>query len=86
MCYMLEENIALHKPTWQEHPWSDDRFYRGENAVDGIYKDRSANGGKCTISANNESTALWRVDLGSVVSISHIVIYYRTDNKPGMKI
>nr|XP_034320251.1 receptor-type tyrosine-protein phosphatase T [Crassostrea gigas] len=76
------ENIALGKPTWQEHPWPDDRYYRGKNAVDGLYSDRSIQGGKCTISANNKSTATWRVDLGSVVSISHIDIYYRTDNKP----
>lgn len=84
MCYMLEENVALGKTTWQEHPWPDDRYYRGENAVDGMLSDRSANGGKCTVSANNKRTATWRVDLGSVVSISHIVIYYRTDNKPSM--
>lgn len=84
MWLMLEENIALGKPTWQEHPWPDDRYYRGKNAVDGLYSDRSIQGGKCTISANNKSTATWRVDLGSVVSISHIDIYYRTDNKPSM--
>lgn len=84
MWLMLEENIALGKPTWQEHPWPDDRFYHGNNAVDGLYSDRSIEGSQCTTSANNKSTATWRVDLGSVVSISHIDIYYRTDNKPSM--
>lgn len=84
MWLMLEENIALGKPTWQEHPWPDDRYYHGNNAVDGLYSDRSITGGQCTTSANDKSTATWRVDLGSVVSISHIDIYYRTDNKPSM--
>lgn len=84
MWLLLEENIALGKPTWQEHPWPDDRYYRGKNAVDGLYSDRSIQGDQCTISANKKSTATWRVDLGSVVSISHIDIYYRTDNKPSM--
>uniref|UniRef100_A0A8W8NVC3 protein-tyrosine-phosphatase n=1 Tax=Magallana gigas TaxID=29159 RepID=A0A8W8NVC3_MAGGI len=38
------ENIALDKPTWQEHPWSDPRYYSGDNAVDGLYTDRSLTG------------------------------------------
>ncbi|XP_065922372.1 uncharacterized protein [Magallana gigas] len=76
------ENIALGKPTWQEHPWPDPRYYSGDNAVDGLYNDRSLPGGQCSVSAINQYTATWRVDLGNVFSISHINIYYRTDNQP----
>lgn len=82
--FFLKENIALGKPTWQEHPWPDPRYYSGDNAVDGLYNDRSLPGGQCSVSAINQYTATWRVDLGNVFSISHINIYYRTDNQPSM--
>lgn len=50
--------------------------------MDGDYSDRSAAGGQCSISADNNYTeATWGVDLGEVVSISHIDIFYRTDNE-----
>nr|XP_034316027.1 uncharacterized protein LOC117685671 isoform X1 [Crassostrea gigas] len=76
------ENLALGKPTWEQHPWPEtDADFGSENAVDGLYTDRGQ-GGQCTISENKQSTAEWRVDLGSVVSISHIDIHYRTDNIP----
>nr|XP_034316532.1 uncharacterized protein LOC105326226 [Crassostrea gigas] len=76
------ENLALGKPTWEQHPWPEtDVDFGSENAVDGLYTDRGQ-GGQCTISENKQSTAEWRVDLGSVVSISHIDIHYRTDNIP----
>ena len=72
--------MALNKPTWQEHPYSKDQW--GANlAVDGQYADRSAQGGQCTISANYQPTTLRWVDLGEILDVSHIVIYYRTDNK-----
>lgn len=47
--------------------------------MDGKYTDRRAHGGQCTISNDGKQTAEWRVDLGSVVSISRIDIYYRIE-------
>lgn len=82
--YYLKENIALGKPTWQEHPWSDPNYYSGDNAVDGLYTDRSLTGRQCSMSANDQYTATWRVDLGNVFRISYINIYYRTENKISM--
>uniref|UniRef100_A0A8W8NUC7 Multiple epidermal growth factor-like domains 10 n=1 Tax=Magallana gigas TaxID=29159 RepID=A0A8W8NUC7_MAGGI len=78
------ENIALNKPTWQQHPWHEsDRDFGSENAVDGFYTDRGT-GGQCTINNDGQYTAEWRVDLGNVLSISYINIYYRTQNEnPG---
>lgn len=78
--YFFKENIALGKLTWQEHPWPDPYYYRGDNAVDGFYNDRSLTGRQCSMSAKDQYTATWRVDLGNVFSISHINIYYRTNN------
>ena len=78
--------MALGKQVWEDLPWLSNQNWRGENAVDGRYTDRSALGGQCVISENGASTATWRVDLGGVVSISHIDIYYRTDNMPRMTI
>ena len=77
--------MALSKPVWEDQPWPDywrGESWRGEKAVDGNYTDRSAAGGQCTLSDNYKYRATWMVDLGGVVSISHIDIYYRTDNLP----
>lgn len=80
--FIYTENLALHQPTWEQYPWPDtSRDFGSEHAVDGMYDDRGANGGQCTISDDGKYTATWRVDLGKVVSISHIDIYYRTDNQ-----
>lgn len=77
------ENLALRRPAWEQHPWPyTDQDYGSHNAVDGDYSDRSAAGGQCSISADSNYTeATWGVDLGEVVSISHIDIFYRTDNE-----
>lgn len=74
-------NLALRKPTWENNPWPElERDYGSENAGDGMYKNRSDAGGQCTISDDGKYTAEWRVNLGSVVNIKHIIIYYRTDH------
>lgn len=81
------ENIALEKPVWEQYPWPDKGIdYGSENAVDGLYSNREASGGQCTISDGGKYTATLRIDLGEVASISYINIYYRTDNLPGMLI
>lgn len=74
------ENLALLKTTWEQNPWPNVDEYKTANAVDGRYTNRGAYGGQCTISNDGKYTAEWRVDLGNVVSISQIDIYYRTEN------
>lgn len=78
------DNLALLKPTWEQNPWPNEDAFKTANAVDGRYTNRGAYGGQCTISNDGRYTAEWGVDLGNVVSISHIDIYYRTENtNPG---
>lgn len=75
--------MAYRKDVFELHPWpTTDKDYDSQNAVDGLYTNRSAAGGQCSISADNYTQALWRVNLGAVVSISYITIYFRTENKP----
>lgn len=50
-------------------------------AVDGG-KNSTYAGGQCAISAHGHTTAWWRVDLGDLSSIHHIVMYPRTENIP----
>nr|XP_022308537.1 receptor-type tyrosine-protein phosphatase T-like isoform X2 [Crassostrea virginica] len=81
------DNIALHKPAYQEHPYKPhgpivDNLIQARNAVDGLKSNRGVYGGQCVISANNQTIATWWVNLTSILSIHHITIYYRTGNVP----
>lgn len=68
------ENIALHKNAWQLRPY---RLYMwsASNAVDGFKTNFSAFGGQCTISANKQYEAVWRVDLEAVLGIDQEKAY-----------
>lgn len=83
--YVLLVNLALNKGVWEDNPWKGYENWKGQKAVDGKKYDRTAAGGQCTISDNEQKKVTWRVDLGGVVSISHIDIYYRTENLQSMK-
>lgn len=79
------ENLALGKPTWEQYPWPDlKQNYGTGNAVDGKFSIRAAEGGHSTISNDGKYNATWRVDLGNVVTISYINIYYRSESYPCM--
>ncbi|XP_078328420.1 uncharacterized protein LOC111112907 isoform X2 [Crassostrea virginica] len=71
------ENLALHKSAWQNNTWMP---YTADLAVDGRYTDLRWGGGQCAASEGGRTTAEWRVDLGGVRSIHHIIIQYMTDN------
>ncbi|XP_078330381.1 uncharacterized protein LOC144624450 [Crassostrea virginica] len=80
LCLLVQayENLALHKPAWQSSTW---RSYTGaERAVDGRYTDLRWRGGQCAVSVGHQ-TAEWRVDLGALLNIHHIVIQYVTENE-----
>lgn len=87
-CYndnvFYEENLALGKSVWENLPRFDRLNWRADNAVDGRYDNRSAAGGQCAISRSYSQAAILRVDLGVIVNIDHINLYYRTDNLPRM--
>lgn len=79
----FSDNIALRKIAWQLYPYEALELrdsLNASNAVDGLKSNLSFSGKQCTQSANYQYEAQWRVDLGSVLGIHHITIYYRTDN------
>ena len=82
--FFYEENMALGKSVWEDLPRFDRQNWRADNAVDGRYDNRSAAGGQCAISRSYSQAATLRVDLGVIVNIDHINLYYRTDNLPRM--
>ena len=75
---MVTENLALRRPAWQSSTLG---FYSADRAVDGRYTNLSLWGGQCMSSVWGKRTVEWRVDLGDVRSIHHIVIQYMTGNK-----
>lgn len=82
--YIYQENLALRKSTWQLHPSNPDK-HSANRAVDRKTSNLAWWGGECTASARGKSTAEWRVDLGTIVSIHHMLIQYATDNKDWSK-
>lgn len=78
VCYL--ENVALGKSVWGDQPRRGMSNWGADYAVDGRYDNRSAWGGQCVITESYAETATLRVDLGGMVNISHIKLYYRTDN------
>uniref|UniRef100_K1P8X9 Endothelial cells scavenger receptor n=1 Tax=Magallana gigas TaxID=29159 RepID=K1P8X9_MAGGI len=85
LCSTEVENIALHKSAWQLYPYNHYELgysLNASKAVDGLKTNLSYLGIQCTESSNYKDEAMWRVDLGSVLGIHHITIYYRTDNAP----
>lgn len=74
-------NIALNQPAHQQKALVEgNALYDASNAVDGLKSNLRYDGGECVVSADGQSTATWWVNLTSIHSIHHIVIYYRTDN------
>ncbi|XP_056002937.1 receptor-type tyrosine-protein phosphatase alpha-like isoform X4 [Ostrea edulis] len=73
------DNVALGKTAKQLNPYPN-KPWGAERAVDGLKSKFTATGRQCTISNNYKQRAKWWVDLGGVLSIRHITIYYRTDN------
>ncbi|XP_078330738.1 uncharacterized protein LOC144624704 [Crassostrea virginica] len=79
------DNLALEKPTQQQYQYPGSvqipaHLTRASNAVDGLKSDLEIWGGQCVISDVNRQTATWWVNLGSILSIHNIRIYYRTGN------
>ena len=64
---MFTENLALHQPTWQSSTYRSDTG--AGRAVDGYT-------GLCAVSVYRQTTAEWRVDLGGVKYIHHVVIQH----------
>ncbi|XP_052694145.1 multiple epidermal growth factor-like domains protein 10 isoform X1 [Crassostrea angulata] len=76
------ENIALNKTAYQKNQYEKgNNTFDASNAVDGLKSDLRWSGGQCAVSATSKETATWWVDLGSINSIHHITIYYRTENQ-----
>lgn len=79
------DNIALRKSARQLHPYQKVKFKKYTNAskaVDGLTSNLSFTALQCTFSEELQNIASWRVDLGAVLGIHHIAIYYKTDDIP----
>ena len=83
MMFILTENTALGKPTYQQYPYTGTEIspslIDSSKAVDGLRSNLTFWGGQCAISADNKTTATWWVNLTSILSINHVTVQYRTD-------
>lgn len=82
--FPILENIALNKSAWQLYSYEGiiGDILSASKAIDGLNTDMSISGQQCTLSAYSKYEAMWRVDLGAILGIHSITIYYRTDNAP----
>ena len=73
------ENLAFNKQAWQSSTlWSNTG---ADRAVDGQYTELGVWAGQCAASDLRQTTAEWRVDLGGVTNIHHVVIHHTTGNR-----
>ncbi|XP_065925855.1 protein draper-like isoform X2 [Magallana gigas] len=73
------DNLALNKPAHEEYPYN--AFDTdASKALDGLKTDLTFLGGQCSMSAQNQRTSTWWVNLTSTRSIHDIRIYYMTGN------
>nr|XP_022310034.1 neurogenic locus Notch protein-like [Crassostrea virginica] len=74
------ENLALHKPTHQHHPYQGDSLDRvnASDVVDGMTLNVSVSEEHCILSDERQETATWWVNLTRISSIHHITTYYMT--------
>nr|XP_022310033.1 multiple epidermal growth factor-like domains protein 11 isoform X2 [Crassostrea virginica] len=75
------ENLALHKPAYQLHPYKKSFVSQADAAVDGLKNNTDVWGDQCIISEKGKYIALWWVNLTSISSIHHITVYYVTGRK-----
>lgn len=79
---LLTVNVALNKPAYHQYPYKPDYDqYNAIKAVDGRKSDLSWEGGQCAVSEYGTQTATWWVNLISIHSIHHIIIYFLTKNR-----
>lgn len=71
------DNLAYKKPTWQTSEVTS-----SDNAVDGLYTNRTTAGNQCAVSKPDPIEVTWIVDLGVERSISEVRIYYQSHYDP----
>nr|XP_034319110.1 uncharacterized protein LOC105334073 isoform X2 [Crassostrea gigas] len=72
------ENLSFGKETWQSSTFSDGT---SDKAVDGHFESLKWDGKQCSLTIPS-TKATWRVNLGRVYAIDHVVFMFRTDNLP----
>lgn len=74
----IKENLALHKPAYQHHPYQGDLSDSANYPVDGMTLYLNVSEEHCILSDERQETATWWVNLAKISSIHHIKIYYMT--------